>query len=65
MNTIKNNEILKTTITQDGIFRLVLSNPNNHNALSEEMMSNIQSALDESVITKRIRVIIISAEGPT
>ena len=64
MNSIKNNEILKTSITPDGIFRLVLSNPDNQNVLSEEMMSNIQSALDESINTKRIRVIIISAEGP-
>ena len=64
MNSIKNNEILKTSITPDGIFRLVLNNPDNQNVLSEEMMSNIQSALDESINTKQIRVIIISAEGP-
>ena len=64
MNSIKNNEILKTSITENGIFRLVLSNPDSQNVLSEEMMSNIQSALDESINTKRIRVIIISAEGP-
>ena len=65
MNNIRNNEILKTSIDQDGIFRLILNNQNNHNALSEEMMSNIQLALDESIINKKIRVIIISAEGPT
>ena len=64
MNLIKNNEILKTSITQDSIFRLVLSNPDNQNVLSEEMMSNMQSALNESINTKRIKVIIISAEGP-
>ncbi len=64
MNKHKNNEILETSITQDGIFRLVLNNPQNQNVLSEEMMSNMQLALDESIITKQVRVIIISAEGP-
>ena len=64
MNKHKNNEILETSITKDGILRLVLNNPQNQNILSEEMMSNMQSALDESIITKRVRVIIISAEGP-
>ena len=64
MNKHKNNEILETSITKDGILHLVLNNPQNQNILSEEMMSNMQSALDESIITKRVRVIIISAEGP-
>ncbi len=64
MNKHKNNEILETSITQDGILRLVLNNPQNQNVLSEEMMSNMQSALDESIITKQVRVIIISAKGP-
>ena len=65
MNVVRNNEILKTAIDQDGIFRLTLNNQNNHNALSEEMISNIQAALDESISNKKIRVVIISAEGPT
>ena len=65
MNIPNNNSILKTSITSDGILHLVLNNPNNHNVLSEEMMSNMQSSLDESVETKQVRVIIISAKGPT
>ena len=65
MNISINNEILKTKINEDGIFRLTLSNQHNHNALSEEMMSNIQVALDESINNKKIRVVIISADGPT
>ena len=65
MNIPNNNNILKSSITSDGILRLVLSNPDNHNVLSEEMMSNMQSSLDESIKTKQVRVIIISAEGPT
>ena len=65
MNIARNNEILKTIIDQDGILRLILNNQHNHNALSEEMMSNIQAALEESISNKKIRVVIISAEGPT
>ena len=65
MNIPNNNNILKSSITSDGILRLVLNNPDNHNVLSEEMMSNMQSSLDESIKTKQVRVIIISAVGPT
>ena len=65
MDFKKDNKILKTSISEDGILFLTLNNPHNHNALSEEMMINIQSALDESVNNKQIRVIIISADGPT
>ena len=65
MNLKKDNKILKTSINEDGILFLTLNNPHNHNALSEEMMINIQSALDESVKNNQIRVIIISADGPT
>ncbi len=65
MNKKKNNGILKTSTDQDGVLRLILNNPENHNLLSEEMMSNMQIALNESIITKEVRVIIISAEGET
>ena len=33
----KNNSLIKTSIIPDGILRLVLSNPDNHNILSEEV----------------------------
>ena len=65
MSVSRNNEILKTTIDKNGIFRLTLNSQHNHNALSEEMMLNIQNALDDSVSNKKIRVIIVSADGPT
>ena len=63
MNTIKSNQLVKTSVHSDCILRLTLNNPSHHNALSEEMMSDIQSILDKSVSDKSIRVIIISAEG--
>ena len=65
MNFKRNNSILNTTINQEGILRLTLNNPDNHNVLSEEMMQNIQINLDEAKNDKKTRVIIISAEGPT
>ena len=48
----KNNEILKTSVS-GGILNLILSSPHNHNALSEEMMFNIQLALDEAANNKK------------
>ena len=65
MNTFKNNQLIKTSIHSDCIFRITLNNPSHHNVLSEEMMSDIQSILDKSITDKSIRVIIISAEGKT
>ena len=65
MNTSRNNLILKTSLNEDGIYRLTLNNPVNHNVLSEKMMSNMQDALEESINNRKIRVVIISAEGPT
>ena len=59
----KNNNILKTNLDTNGIFRLILNNPSNQNTLSEEMIKCFQVALDQSANEKKIRVIIISAEG--
>ena len=61
----KNNNILKTNLDKNGIFRLILNNPSNQNTLSEEMIKCFQVALDQSANEKKIRVIIISAEGKT
>ena len=60
-----NNSILKTELDDDGIFRIILNNPSKQNVLSEEMMTNIQLALDDSSKDDKIRVLIISAEGST
>ena len=65
MNTLRNDLILKTSLNDDGIYRLILNNPANQNVLSEKMMSNMQDALEESINNRKIRVVIISAEGPT
>ena len=65
MNSKIKNSLVKTEMNPDGILRLTLNNPNNHNVLSEEMMENIQTVLNESTKDTKIRVIIISAEGST
>ena len=65
MSSNQNNHLIKTSIISNCILRLTLNNPSNHNVLSEEMMSEIQSVLDKSATDKSIRVIIISGEGKT
>ena len=65
MKPSKNSNILKTSINNNGIFKIVLDNSKNHNVLSEEMMQNLQFALDEAASNNKIRVIIISANGST
>ncbi len=63
--TLGNSIIVKTQMHPGGIFRIILNNPKKHNVLSEDMMLNIQSALDSTINNNKIRVIIISAEGKT
>ena len=65
MNDKKYNQLVKTSVLSDCILRIILNNPSQQNVLSEEMMTNIQSAFDKSYNDKSIRVIIISAEGKT
>ena len=55
MNDSKNNQLVKTSIHSDCILRVTLNNPSQHNVLSEEMMSAIQSVLDKSIDDKSIR----------
>ena len=63
MDFKKNNNLLKTTLISNGILRISLNNPNGHNVLSDEMMSALQNSLDNAIIDKNVRVIIVSAEG--
>ena len=65
MSSPNNTKIVKISINEDGILRIILNNPKSHNTLSEDMMSGIQIALDEAKIDDKVRVIIISAIGPT
>ena len=52
MNGSMNNQLVKTSIHSNCVLRITLNNPSQHNVLSEEMMSAIQSVLDKSVNDK-------------
>ena len=45
MNLKKDHDLLKTSLSNDGIFRIILNNPDAHNLLSEEMIKKIQYTL--------------------
>ena len=56
MNGSMNNQLVKTSIHSNCILRITLNNPSQHNVLSEEMMSAIQSVLDKSVNDKMQKI---------
>ncbi len=49
MSSRNNNSIVKTSTNSDGILRIILNNPKNHNALSEDI-SWLQSFKKEIII---------------
>ena len=63
MSSRKNSKILETSLLDDGVLRLNLNNPDNLNALSENMIDLIQKNIDKAGLDKTVRVIIISSEG--
>jgi len=69
MSTNKNNNnsdksILIEDASFNGALRLTLNDSKRRNALSEEMMSSISSALNMASSSQDVKVIIISANGP-
>ena len=56
-------EILKIDQSKASILRLVLDDPNNKNALSEDMMKQLKNHLIEASSDDSVKVIIISAVG--
>lgn len=61
-NDIGRTEILLIDI-DSGIAKLTLNRPAQYNALSGEMLTALQSALDDLAKDKTIRVVIIAANG--
>src|ERR1051325_11771497 len=49
---------------RDGIATLTLNRPAARNALSMGLMSEVQAALDALAKDRKIKVVIIGAEGP-
>ena len=70
MSTNINNDInsgqsiLLEAVSVNKVLRLTLNDSKRRNALSEEMMTSLSSALDRASNNKDVKVIIISANGP-
>ena len=56
-------KILKIDQSQASILRLVMDDPNNKNALSKDMMSQLKKLLLKASSDNSIKVIIIAAIG--
>ena len=56
--------ILIELMTDNGVLRLTLNDSKRRNALSEEMMTSIATALSKAEKNTDVKVIIISANGP-
>ncbi len=54
---------LVTTHVEGPIARLTLNDPERANVLSDAMMAQLASALDEAVADERVRVLVLAAEG--
>ena len=48
----------------DGVTTLTLNRPNRYNALSEELLAALQTALEEIETDASVRVVVIAANGP-
>ncbi len=58
------NEPIILRENKDGITTLTLNRPNQYNALSSALLSNLQEALDNISTDDTVRVVIIAANGP-
>mgnify|MGYP001244875661 CR=1 FL=1 len=57
------NKILETHQTPEGILRLLLNDPKNKNALSDNLMMQLKEQLFKASNDNSIKVIIIAAVG--
>ena len=60
---IKTTPVLLHARQSDGVHKLTLNSPATFNALSEEMLSLLQAALDEVASDSSARAVVIAAEG--
>jgi enoyl-CoA hydratase/carnithine racemase len=56
-------DLLTTNLVEPGLVRLTLNRPAQYNALSEELISELQVAFDEISNDATIRIVILAAEG--
>ena len=59
----KINDILKIDQTQTGVLRLILNDPDNKNALSDQMMHQLHQCISDASSNNSVKVIIIAAVG--
>ena len=57
------NQILEIDKTSEGIFRLLLNDPKNKNALSDKMIVQLKEQLSKASTDNSIKVIVIAAVG--
>lgn len=58
------SSIVLSDTDDHGILRLILNDPTRRNALSENMLRELMSAIADAANNKEIRVIILSSNGP-
>lgn len=58
-------EFIKTEIDARGVATLWLARPEKHNALSRDMMSQLESAAKDLAKNQSVRVVVLAAEGKT
>ena len=59
----KINDILKIDQTQTGVLRLILNDPDNKNALSDQIMHQLHQCISDASSNNSVKVIIIAAVG--
>ena len=58
------NDPLVLSAREGAVLRLTLNRPAARNALSEGLMAALKSALEEAAADRRLRVIVLAANGP-
>lgn len=56
-------EHLRVERPADGVARLVLDNPGQRNAMSDQMTSSWVQAIDELAVDRSVRVVVVTGEG--
>jgi enoyl-CoA hydratase/carnithine racemase len=63
MDMTTNSDVLERTDT-GGVVTLTLNRPDARNALSNDLMAALQTALDDIANDRSVRVVVIAAKGP-
>ncbi len=64
MTEANNEPLIHSELNDSGVLRLTLNDVARRNALSDAMLEQLQSTLDESAQDEKVRVIVLAANGP-